>query len=257
LEFAIPNPLQKFIPKETLMKSKPPAKLIGKVLAPAVQLWLRSQVESVEDLQVAISGGNRQILGGYIPQVTLAAHRAVYQGLHFSQLQFAGHHISINLPQVLKGQPLRLLETVTVTGEARLNQEDLQASLSSSLLETAIKEHLLGPIVAGGSDTPHLKALQNCHIAWHRATLEQGRVTFEGIVTNLDRNPKPLRLLAKLELVAHNLLRLYEVQLDASPVIPLLLIEELRIDLGSDVALEWLEVLPGQLCLRGEIAVMP
>lgn len=243
------------------MKSKHPDKLIGKILAPAIGLWLRSQLDSVEDLHISVSGGNRQILGGSIPQVSLAAHRAVYRGLHLSQLQVAGHNIAINLPQVLKGQPLRLLETVTVVGEALLNQADLQASLSSSLLEGAIAEHLLGPIVAGQSETlqPQMlqKTLRDCHIVWREATLQQGQIAIEGIVTKLAQTPKPIRLQAQLERVGYNLLRLYEVRLDASTIIPSLFLEELKIDLGSDVVIKGLDILPGQLCVRGEIAVMP
>lgn len=238
------------------MTSKPPSKLIGKILSPALQLWLRSQLESVENLQISISGRNRQILGGYIPSVSLAANRAVYQGLYFSQVQFAGRNIRINLPQVLKGQPLRLLETVTVSGEAILEQTDLQASLSSPLLQTALKD-ILSTLLAAGGGNPAEQTLQDWHINWHTVTIGCDRLTFEGIVTNVDKNPKPICLSAQLVLASENTLRLHAIAIDAVSLFPKLDLEAFSIDLGSEVALESLESIPGRISLRGGIAVIP
>ena len=47
--------------------------IVGSILAPACRVWLRSQVSHVDDLQVDIAGGSRQILGGTIPGVTVVA----------------------------------------------------------------------------------------------------------------------------------------------------------------------------------------
>ena len=57
--------------------------MISKILSPALKLWLRTQVEQIENLEVKISSGNRQIVKGYIPSVFIASDCAVYQGLHF------------------------------------------------------------------------------------------------------------------------------------------------------------------------------
>ena len=56
--------------------------MISTVVSPAVQFWLRSQVEAVETLQFKLRGRDRQILRGHIPTVSIAACRAIYQGLH-------------------------------------------------------------------------------------------------------------------------------------------------------------------------------
>jgi LmeA-like phospholipid-binding len=240
------------------MTSKPPSKLIGKILSPALRLWLRSQVESVEDLQISISGRNRQILGGYIPRVSLAANRAVYQGLYFSQVRLWGENIRINLSQVLKGEPLRLLETVTVAGGVMLEQVDLQASLSSPLFGTALKDLLSTLIAAAGGNNPE-QTLQDWHINWHTATISHRQLTLEGIVTNVAKNPVSIRLMTQLELADDRgqTLRLHEIEIDASPLSSAIHLAEFNIDLGSDVALELLEAIPGRICLRGGIAVMP
>ena len=84
-------------------------KLIGTVLSAALQLWLRSQVEGVESLKVHVGGGNRSLLKGSIPTVSVSARAVIYQGLHLSQVVLGSSGIRINLGQVLQGKPLQLL----------------------------------------------------------------------------------------------------------------------------------------------------
>ncbi|PSB25836.1 DUF2993 domain-containing protein, partial [filamentous cyanobacterium Phorm 46] len=55
------------------------SRIASAVLSPAVQLWLRSQVQQVDELKVKIEGSDRQILSGTIPKVTAAARGAVYK----------------------------------------------------------------------------------------------------------------------------------------------------------------------------------
>ncbi|MGB8701568.1 MAG: DUF2993 domain-containing protein, partial [Thermosynechococcaceae cyanobacterium] len=112
--------------------------LISRVLEPALQLWLRSQVESIDTLAVHLESGDRQLLSGYIPQVRLTAQNAVYQGLHLGHVKLCGQNLRINLGQVLKGKPLQLLDPVPVDLEVRLQSTDVQASLASGLLQEAI-----------------------------------------------------------------------------------------------------------------------
>lgn len=238
------------------MTSQPSPHLIGKILAPALQLWLRSQLDGTDNLEISISGRNREILRGYIPSVSLAATRAIYQGLHFSQVQFAGNNIRINLPQVLKGQPLCLLETIAVSGEALLEQADLQASLASPLLQTALKDLLSTLIAAAGTD-PAQPTLQDWQIDWQNATIANDRITFQGIVTNLDKNPQAIGLSARLALQNESTLRLHDIAIEASSLFPALALKEFNIDLGSDVKISSLESHPGRVSLQVAIAVNP
>ena len=110
------------------------SRIASAVLSPAVQLWLRSQVQQVDELKVKIEGSDRQIFSGAIPKVTAAARGAVYKGLHLTEVAIEGCGIRINLSQALKGKPLRLLESVPVAGVLRLSQADLNASLKAPLL---------------------------------------------------------------------------------------------------------------------------
>ncbi|MCY7282618.1 MAG: DUF2993 domain-containing protein, partial [Cyanobacteria bacterium CAN_BIN43] len=122
---------------------RPTLSLISKVLSPAVRLWLRSQVESIEELDFQIEGSDRQILAGYIPKVAIAARQAVYQGLNLSQIDLVGETIRINLKQILQGKPLKLMDVVPIRGSLFWNEADLNASLKSPLLANALEEFFL------------------------------------------------------------------------------------------------------------------
>ena len=110
------------------------SRLISRLLPPAIRLWLHTQFDHIEGLEFAIEGKDRQILGGYLPGVNLAAHQVVYRGLHVSQAQVSAADIRVNLPQVLRGKPLRLLQPFPVEGRVTVLADDLRASLRSPLL---------------------------------------------------------------------------------------------------------------------------
>lgn len=125
--------------------------IISTILSPAVRLWLRSQVEHVEDLQFHIDGGDRQLLSGLVPRVTVAARNAIYQGLYLSRVQLMARGIKVNFGQILRGRSLRLERTVPVQGELVLFQQDLNASLESPLLAGAVTDLLTDLLKAGAA----------------------------------------------------------------------------------------------------------
>ncbi|MCL1467171.1 DUF2993 domain-containing protein [Argonema galeatum] len=157
------------------------SRIISKVLTPAVRLWLRSQVEQVEDLQINIQAGDRLLLTGHIPKVSLSARRAVYQGLYVRQIQLVAETIRINLGQVLKGKSLRLLEPVPVTGELLVEEVDLNASLKGTLLPNALTEFLMTLLKAGGCQNP-TELLQNRHITWEEIAIDSGKIKLSGTI---------------------------------------------------------------------------
>jgi hypothetical protein len=118
------------------------SQLIAKILVPAVKLWLRSQVEQIIDLQIRLQAGDRQILTGAIPQVDLAAQQVIYQGIHLSQLSLIGRNIGINLGQVVRGKPLRLLQPIQIEGRLMMTAANLSASLNAPLLKSGIQEFM-------------------------------------------------------------------------------------------------------------------
>lgn len=228
--------------------------LISKVLAPAVQFWLRSQAEQIEDLQVTILGQNREILSGYIPQVDITGVGIVYQGLHLQDIALTGKNIRINLGQVIKGQPLRLLEDITVSGNVQLNQNGLQASLQSPLLRDGLREFLT-TLVA-----PQFKDEQQFHfdqeqVDWQEILITPTQITLKGIVAIVEKKASPIEISAGLSLTSPQHICLSQLRIKGNQ--PGISLDRWKIDLGDQVQLETLTLAQGQLSLSGTIIVIP
>lgn len=239
----------------TTLKSKK-SRIISKVLSPAVQLWLRSQVEQVETLQFKISGGDRQILSGHIPRVSITASRAVYQGLHLSQLELEGTGIRVNLSQVIKGKPLRLLEPIPVGGEMVISASDLAASLQAPMLFNAVSDFLRTLLTSDGI-TDLGNELKDRQISWQQVDIEEGHLTVLGTLTDGSLQTTPVIIRAGLQLASPQVLRLNPLQIHLSPTAPPFILDDFQVNLGSEVNLQELALTSGQLMCRGRLTVLP
>ncbi len=223
--------------------------MISKILSPALKLWLRTQVEHIENLEIKISSRNRQIIKGYIPSVFIASDRAVYQGLHLTQVQLTGENIRVNLGQVAKGKPLRLLEPVRVNLAAKLQEADLQASLSSSLLISALAD-LLSML---------LKKEKNFiwEINWDEAIIAPEKLTLKGNINLENLETTSIILRSGLQLASPQELLLSPLKIDGLPESFKLDSSDFKIDLGSDVNLEKLQLIAGEILVSGDLQVRP
>ncbi|MBE9039988.1 DUF2993 domain-containing protein [Oscillatoriales cyanobacterium LEGE 11467] len=220
--------------------------LIASVLSPAVKFWLRSQVERVERLDVAISGRNQQILKGYIPSISIAAENAVYRGLHLSQIFLKGENIRINLAQVLKGKPLRLLEPIEVNAELELNEADFNASLKANLLQDAIASFFQ-------SRLPQPIDWQTTQV-----TLDRDRLTFTTTTRAASGTQKsqPVKIQMDLQRMGEGTLQLTNLQMHAPSISKTVsTLESVTWELGSDVRLQELSLHPQKLLCRGCLVV--
>lgn len=192
--------------------------------------------------------GDRQILSGSIPGVLISASNAVYQGLHLTQIQLVGEGIRTNLGQVLKGQPLRLLEVVPVVGELLLQESDLTASLQSPLLANALTELL------------EMLLPENCRIegqvSWHKIVIDTDQLILSGTLVG-SSSTKPLLLRSGLQLASCHELQLTQPQLQTSQDLLLKELENFKLDLGPEVNIQELTLTPGQMLCRGSINVIP
>ncbi len=236
------------------LKSKK-SRIISTVLSPALRLWLRSQVEQVEVLQFKIVGGDRQILTGYIPSVSIAASGAIYQGLHLSKIQLEGTNIRVNLGQVIKGKPLRLLEPVPVVGELLLLESDLQASLESPLLSTALTE-LLATLLKSDGITNLDNDLKDRQISWQQVAIHTDQLTLVGTLTDAVQTT-PVVIRANLQLATMRVLQLNSLQIQLKPESEPINLDGFQVDLGSEVALQEITLTPGQLRCCGRLTVLP
>jgi len=112
--------------------------VVSSVLIPIIKLWLRSQVEHIETIEIAIAGKSRQILSGDIPKATVIGAGAKYQGLAITNIDLCAEAIHLNISEILKGEALRLLDPIRVTMDVELAAADLQSCLKSPLFLEAI-----------------------------------------------------------------------------------------------------------------------
>jgi len=235
--------------------------IISTILTPALRLWLRSQVEQVEDLQVLIEGGDRQLLQGLVPRLTLTARDVVYDGLYLSRVRLVGRGIQVNFRQILRGKPLQLSRTIPVQGEAVLTEADLNDSLQTPLLTTLLSDilvHLLRAGIAPDLVDPNSKkpiVLDN-----FEARLQEGRITLAAeLVAATQGTNFPLALRTGLRVVGDRQLRLDQPEwlpnLRAKRGLALDDLDGYPVDLGTDVQVQDLILEEGRLIFRGRFNV--
>jgi LmeA-like phospholipid-binding len=222
---------------------------VGSVLAPACRVWLRSQVSHVDDIQVDIAGGSFQILGGTIPRVAVGAVGAIYQGLSLGSIELIAENIRINLPQVLKGQPLGLLESISVTANVKFSEDDLQTSLAAPLLAQAITD--LFTQILGANSQP-----SNWIVDWNQVQIVPQLLILQGNLTTAGQTA-PIEILMGIAIKNGQILHLDPLKITCSIDLPGSNITSHSIDLGDDVNITQLQLSAGELICRGGILVNP
>jgi hypothetical protein len=228
-------------------------RLITKTLTTAVKIWLRTQLTQVSEIEVEIGASDRQLLSGRIPKVSIFATNAVYQGIHITRIQLSAENIQVNLGAVLKGKPLRLLETVPVVGELVLAEEDLNQSLSSELLLTGVNDVLTKILPESWAKSKSL--------SWQKIILDYQSLILYGLVVSntetISQEPISLEIYLGLELLNFQTLQFKPIKVLYNQE---LLVENYTgypLNLGSDVDLEELTLESNQILCRGGIKVNP
>lgn len=226
--------------------------MINQVLSQAVKFFLRTQTTRVEDLEVKITGTNRQILTGHIPEIFLASSRAVYQGLHLREIKVEGTNISFNLADVLKKKPFKLLTPVPVNVNLLLEETDLQASLPSPLLASGLTDFLSSLLTAQGQEN-----LAGSKISWSSIYIVKQQLRLEGNLTDSRGKIIQLEITASLTLANNHTLALFPLAIKTTPELLLEQHHQLEIDLGQSVAIAQLALESGKLLCSGKITVLP
>ncbi len=239
---------------------------ISRLLPAAVRLWLHSQAEHIENLVFDIQGRDREILRGYLPGVTLSAEKAVYQGMHFSQIAVQAREIRVNLGQILRGKPLKLLAAFPVAGRLCLTEADLNASLTSELLGEGLYDFLT-QLAAAQAEMGNLQGvLAACPDKTVQPHYESQATLGDGVIT-LRLIPRPgqavpeIAIETGLAIAEGRYLSLQEPRW-LSPSEPsnrqeLPGLQGFSLDLGPEVALSECTISPGQLVLAGGLQVLP
>ena len=230
--------------------------IIDKLLASTVKLYLRSQVEAIEDLQVKITAKDRQILKGELPQVFIAANAAVYEGIYLRQLELTGNNILFNLPEILERKPLKLLEPITVSIEASLSSSDLQASLDSDLFLSGLADFwqtLLEQQVASFTR----KLPENSDIKWQQITLQENLVIMTGSLPTAEAIESSIKFTMSVDLLDAQTLVVTPLDIQGIPEFLTEELQALKFDLGTEVAISHLSISDNNLFTSGKITIFP
>lgn len=247
-------------------------RIVGRILPAAVRLWLRSQAEQIDGLSIEILGRDRDILSGYLPGVALVAGQAVYQGIHIGALNLSAADIRINVGQVVRGKPLRLLKAFPVLGEIVLTEEDVNASLVSSLLAQGMNDFwrslIQQPTIASSVEAQYgpLPLSPDVVVDAAQVKLKGDRLGLRFYPQVADeRAEQPVILGAGLTAVNGNCLQLLNPRwmedladvalLDKGTAIETL--NNFQWDLGSDIEIEHLRLYAGKIAFKGQIMVNP
>jgi len=248
------------------------SRIIGRLLPAAVRLWLRSQVEQVEQLSIELAGRDRQILSGYLPGVSVSAAQAMYKGIHITQVQLSAEDIRINIGQVVRGKPLRLLKSFPVQGSTLLSADDLNASLGSPMLAEGLNS--FWRLLIHYPEISEVIRVQYGSLPLQaEVTLSRPKVRLcDGCLglsfypaTPMKTAEQPVILGTALSVVSGHILQLNsarwlnhldELTQDAAGI-PVEALEGFQWDLGKETELSELALQASQLLCSGKIMVMP
>ncbi|ELS00974.1 Protein of unknown function (DUF2993) [Xenococcus sp. PCC 7305] len=230
--------------------------IIDKLLASAVKIYLRSQVEQVKNLKVKIKAKDRQILSGELPQVLIAANAAVYQGIYLRQLEVTGNNILLNLPEILERKPLKLLEPIIVNVQALLTASDLQSSLASDLFLSGLADFWRDlrsqQVTVSQGNLPDDSA-----ITWQQIALQDNVIIMAGNLENKQGKDIELKITTDLHLSDPQTLVFTPLDIQGIPELSSEKLQPLKIDLGEGVAIANLAISQNKLFASAEITIFP
>ncbi|MDX2272881.1 MAG: DUF2993 domain-containing protein [Cyanobacteriota bacterium] len=247
-------PLAVLIALPTMFFSWPAfAQIAGSLLSPLVSAWIRSEVESVENLNVQITGSDADILNGTIQQANVSGDNLSYQGFQVSQLQLNGQNIRLNVGEAVQGKgQLRLLAPVPVQVAMKLTEADLNRTLQAPMIQQQLAQAQVN-LPIGGQAVPFL-------ISQPQVTLESGRVRIQAQLKTPEGSQLPITLTTGLRAQNSNQLLLVDpawIAEGQSTPIPIPGLSNLPIQLDPDVTIRRLEVQPGQILYDGSLTIQP
>ena len=242
------------------------SRVISRILPPAIRFWLSTQLDHVENLNFQIEGRDRDLLSGHIPEVVLSAQKAIYQGIHLSQADVKASGIRVNLGQVLRRKPLRLLAAFPISGQVFLTTADFNQSLQSPLLGTGLYD-LLRLLSQAQSEASHLQAvlqaLPNHTVLPHyrpTASIEAEQIILR-LMPDQQADLPPIAIATQLMVQDGHQLCLKDphwlIDTASEESTPLPSLQGFAIDLGSQVQLTTCEIQAEQLSLAGTVQVLP
>lgn len=237
------------------MTIKSKSEIISHILTPAIKFWLRSQLQAVEDLNIEIHAGDKQILTGKINRVSLETSKAIYQGIHISKATVNTENIAINLGGILRGKPLKLLQPIFVNGQLLLTLDDLQTSLNSSLLHQGLID-LVHLLLEHQKIEGYKEILAQYQFNWQGIVLHNDKFIIKAILIDNQGKKTDLMLTSNLILKDDHTLLFNPIEINKISDLDIIIINDFEVDLGNDVELQQLILNPDKLSCVGKIKVV-
>jgi hypothetical protein len=220
--------------------------IISSLLAPACAAWLRTQVSEVASLDVQIAAKDRQVLSGTIPNVAILATQTVYRGISLQKIKLWASQIEVNLNQVMRGKPLRLLQPIAIEIEATIANADLLSSLTAPLLSAAVHQLIVQVTALPVADWS---------LVWQAAQIKTDKLTLHGQVQQGNR-VLSIDICSGITLLEGRIIHLSPLVVDCELLVDKS-IESYSIDLGDEVNLRELVLADGELYCAGQIRIRP
>ncbi|WP_218080989.1 LmeA family phospholipid-binding protein [Anthocerotibacter panamensis] len=233
------------------------AQSFSSLLSPLVQVWVRSQVERVEDLQVQVTGPDQDVVNGQIQKVQISGRNVRYQGIAARSVALSGSDIRLDTTGVFTGAGLRLLKPVRTNLTLGLSEDNLNEYLSSSAFQEQIRSlEVQLPAQFGGDGANRVRlGLQSPH-----ARLQQDRLELSALIQSRPESPPtPIKIATGVEVASARQLKLVNpgLVLDSGERAPIEALNGLIIPLGEDLEIRRATLLPGQLSLEGSFLLQP
>jgi hypothetical protein len=99
-----------------------------RLLARALQLWLRQQCDDVQSLEIELQGSTRELLRGRLAGVRVQASGVSYRQLELALVDLQVGELQLQLGRLWRGQ-LQLPQQIPITGLVSFTPEALSRSL--------------------------------------------------------------------------------------------------------------------------------
>ena len=228
------------------------AQFVGALVNPLVANWIESEVDSVENLDVKISGADSDLMGGRIERAEVSGDNLVYEDFYFSRVELSGQDIRLTVEDALNGGSLNLVEPLPVNAMMRLTNADVNRSIQAPLIQSQLSEASVDIPVGNGGEAVAFQLRDP------QVEILDGRLKIDALL-NTEGTDVPVSVTTGLlPKSSRQLLLVNPVWLgDDGSQIPIAGLDGAEIDLGPDVKIDSLQLVPGELIYTGTITIQP
>jgi len=120
---------------------------ILQLIAAGLQVWIRSQCEAVQSLELQLHGAALQLLRGQLQGVSLSSQRVVYRGVAIESVNLRSEAIQVKLAALIRSKAVELGHPFIVRGQVAFSAGGLRETFRHSrwrALGDSLAEQLLG-----------------------------------------------------------------------------------------------------------------